>query len=66
MDTGKGFENEIRQSLKKVKCFWFRIQDTNDVSRFVDKAIAEADIILETRTLLEWLLDPIYAIQGKL
>ncbi|CAK1900836.1 Toxin secretion, membrane fusion protein [Vibrio crassostreae] len=28
--------------------------------------LAEADIILETRTLLEWLLDPIYAIQGKL
>tara|TARA_E500000305_G_scaffold67050_1_gene53377 strand:+ start:1363 stop:1866 length:504 start_codon:yes stop_codon:yes gene_type:complete len=41
MDTGKKFENEIRQSLKKVKCFWFRIQDTNDVSRFVDRAIAE-------------------------
>lgn len=28
--------------------------------------LVEADIILETRTLLEWLLDPIYAIQGKL
>lgn len=28
--------------------------------------LAEADIILETRTLLEWLLDPVYAIQGKL
>lgn len=24
------------------------------------------DIILETRTLLEWILDPTYAIQGKL
>uniref|UniRef100_UPI0010568EB9 HlyD family efflux transporter periplasmic adaptor subunit n=3 Tax=Vibrionaceae TaxID=641 RepID=UPI0010568EB9 len=28
--------------------------------------IAEADIIQEKRSLLEWLLDPIYAIKGKL
>lgn len=28
--------------------------------------IADADIILEKRSLLEWLLDPIYAIKGKL
>ncbi|EKF9231134.1 HlyD family efflux transporter periplasmic adaptor subunit [Vibrio cholerae] len=28
--------------------------------------IAEADIILENRSLLDWLLDPIYALQGKL
>jgi membrane fusion protein len=28
--------------------------------------IANADIIIETRTLLEWLLDPIYAIKGRL
>ena len=41
MDTGKNFEGEVRASLKKVKCFWFRIQDTNDVSRFVRKAVAE-------------------------
>ncbi|MCY9855126.1 HlyD family secretion protein [Vibrio mediterranei] len=27
---------------------------------------AEADIILEKRTLLEWLLDPIYAVKGRL
>ncbi|WP_318486196.1 HlyD family secretion protein [Photobacterium leiognathi] len=27
--------------------------------------IAEADIILEKRSLLEWLLDPIYALKGK-
>ena len=40
-NTGKNFENEIRRSLKGAKCFWFRIQDTNDVSRFVKKAIAE-------------------------
>ena len=41
--TGKNFEAEIRRSLKdkRTKCFWFRIQDTNDVSRFVKKAIAE-------------------------
>ena len=37
----KNFEAEVRASLKKVKCFWFRIQDTNDVSRFVRKAVAE-------------------------
>ena len=41
IDTGKNFESEIRKSLKKVNCFWFRIQDTNDVSRFVKIAIAE-------------------------
>lgn len=28
--------------------------------------IADADIILEKRALLEWLLDPIYAVKGKL
>jgi len=28
--------------------------------------IAEADIILEKRSLLDWLLDPIYAVKGKL
>ncbi|WP_122032548.1 HlyD family secretion protein [Aliivibrio sp. EL58] len=28
--------------------------------------IADADIILEKRSLLEWLLDPIYAIKGKM
>ena len=40
-NTGKNFENEIRRSLKSGGCFWFRIQDTNDVSKFVKKAIAE-------------------------
>jgi penicillin-binding protein-related factor A (putative recombinase) len=39
--TGKNFEWEIRKSLDKFDCWWFRIQDTNDVSRFVKKAIAE-------------------------
>ena len=41
MDTGKKFEAEIRASLKDSNCFWFRIQDTNDVSRFVNQAVAE-------------------------
>ena len=41
MDTGKNFEMEVRKSLKDTNCFWFRIQDTNDVSRFVKKAISE-------------------------
>jgi len=40
-NTGKNFENEIRRSLKACKCWWFRIQDTNDVSRFVKQAVAE-------------------------
>ena len=40
-NTGKNFENEIRKSLEKADTWWFRIQDTNDVSRFVKKAIAE-------------------------
>ena len=40
-NTGKNFENEIRKSLEKADLWWFRIQDTNDVSRFVKKAVAE-------------------------
>ena len=40
-NTGKNFENEIRRSLKACDCWWFRIQDTNDVSRFVKQAVAE-------------------------
>ena len=39
--TGKNFEWEIRKSLDDAGCWWFRIQDTNDVSRFVKKAVAE-------------------------
>jgi len=39
--TGKNFEWEIRKSLDTVGWWWFRIQDTNDVSRFVKKAISE-------------------------
>jgi recombination protein U len=41
-DTGKQFESEIRRSLKDTNCFWFRIQDTNDVARFLPaQAVAE-------------------------
>jgi penicillin-binding protein-related factor A (putative recombinase) len=40
-NTGKNFENEIRKSLEKADLWWFRIQDTNDVSRFVKQAVAE-------------------------
>ena len=41
-DTGKNFENEIRKSLQGSKhIWWFRIQDTNDINRFIKIAIAE-------------------------
>ena len=40
-NTGKNFENEIRRSLKACDCWWFRIQDTNDVNRYIKKAVAE-------------------------
>ena len=41
-DTGKNFENEIRRSLKgSRRIWWFRIQDTNDINRFVKIAVAE-------------------------
>jgi|TARA_R110002020_G_scaffold38791_4_gene116209 recombination protein U len=41
-DTGKNFESEIRRSLKSSKhIWWFRIQDTNDVNRFIKQAVAE-------------------------
>ena len=41
-DTGKNFENEIRRSLKGSRhIWWFRIQDTNDINRFVKIAVAE-------------------------
>mgnify|MGYP003138603716 CR=1 FL=1 len=39
--TGKNFEWEIRKSLDTAGWWWFRIQDTNDISRFVKKAISE-------------------------
>ena len=40
-NTGKNFENEIRKSLHGADCWFFRIQDTNDVSKFVKQAGAE-------------------------
>ncbi len=41
-DTGKQFESEVRRSLKTSNCFWFRIQDTNDVARYLPtQAVAE-------------------------
>ena len=40
-NTGKNFENEVRKSLSKADLWFFRIQDTNDVSRYVRKAVAE-------------------------
>jgi len=41
-DTGKNFENEIRRSLKSSRhIWWFRVQDTNDINRFVKIAVAE-------------------------
>ena len=41
-DTGKNFENEIRRSLKASRfIWWFRIQDTNDINRFIKIAVAE-------------------------
>ena len=41
-DTGKNIENEIRRSLKSSRhIWWFRIQDTNDINRFVKIAVAE-------------------------
>ena len=52
-DTGKNFENEIRRSLKSSRhIWWFRIQDTNDINRFVKQAVAEkqpADFFTEYR-----------------
>ena len=41
-DTGKNFENEIRRSLQSSRhIWWLRIQDTNDINRFVKIAVAE-------------------------
>ena len=41
-DTGKNFESEIRRSLRNSKhIWWFRIQDTNDINRFIKIAVAE-------------------------
>ena len=52
-NTGKNFENEIRKSLKGADCWWFRIQDTNDVSKFVKQAImVVAGLYLHTK--LKW------------
>ena len=77
-DTGKNFESEIRRSLKSSKhIWWFRIQDTNDVSRFVKMAVAEkqpADffsvykgrpIMLEAKTSRSLTSFPLYYGSGR-
>ena len=77
-DTGKNFEREIRRSLKSSKHIWgFRIQDTNDINRFVKQAVAEkqpADfftvyrgrpIMLEAKTSRNLTSFPLYYGSGR-
>ena len=77
-DTGKNFESEIRRSLKSSRhIWWFRIQDTNDISRFVKIAVAEkqpADffsvykgrpIMLEAKTSRSLVSFPLYYGSGR-
>ena len=77
-DTGKNFENEIRRSLKSSRhIWWFRIQDTNDINRFVKIAVAEkqpADfftvyrgrpIMLEAKTSRNLTSFPLYYGSGR-
>ena len=77
-DTGKNFESEIRRSLKSSKhIWWFRIQDTNDINRFVKQAVAEkqpADfftvyrsrpIMLEAKTSRNLTSFPLYYGSGR-
>ena len=77
-DTGKNFESEIRRSLKSSKhIWWFRIQDTNDINRFVKQAVAEkqpADfftvyrgrpIMLEAKTSRNHTSFPLYYGSGR-
>ena len=77
-DTGKNFENEIRRSLKSSRhIWWFRIQDTNDINRFVKIAVAEkqpADffsvykgrpIMLEAKTSRSLTSFPLYYGSGR-
>ena len=77
-DTGKNFENEIHRSLKASKhIWWFRIQDTNDINRFVKQAVAEkqpADfftvyrsrpIMLEAKTSRNLTSFPLYYGSGR-
>ena len=77
-DTGKNFENEIRRSLRSSKhIWWFRIQDTNDINRFIKQAVAEkqpADffsvyrgrpIMLEAKTSRNLTSFPLYYGSGR-
>ena len=76
-NTGKNFENEIRKSLQKADIWWFRIQDTNDVSRFIKQAVAEkqpADfmavyrsrpILIECKTTRNLTSFPLYYGSGR-
>tara|TARA_Y100001951_G_scaffold91547_1_gene85614 strand:- start:389 stop:892 length:504 start_codon:yes stop_codon:yes gene_type:complete len=77
-DTGKNFENEIRRSLKSSRhIWWFRIQDTNDINRFIKQAVAEkqpADfftvyrsrpIMLEAKTSRSLTSFPLYYGSGR-
>ena len=77
-DTGKNFESEIRRSLRNSKhIWWFRIQDTNDINRFIKIAVAEkqpADfftvyrgrpIMLEAKTSRNLTAFPLYYGSGR-
>ena len=77
-DTGKNFESEIRRSLKSSRhIWWFRIQDTNDINRFIKQAVAEkqpADfftvyrgrpIMLEAKTSRNLTSFPLYYGSGR-
>ena len=77
-DTGKNFESEIRRSLKSSKhIWWFRIQDTNGINRYVKIAVAEkqpADfftvyrgrpIMLEAKTSRNLTSFPLYYGSGR-
>lgn len=77
-DTGKNFESEIRRSLRNSKhIWWFRIQDTNDINRFIKIAVAEkqpADfftvyrgrpIMLEAKTSRNLTSFPLYYGSGR-
>tara|TARA_R110000744_G_scaffold34230_10_gene79990 strand:- start:643 stop:1149 length:507 start_codon:yes stop_codon:yes gene_type:complete len=77
-DTGKNFESEIRRSLTASRhIWWFRIQDTNDINRFVKIAVAEkqpADfftvyrgrpIMLEAKTSRNLTAFPLYYGSGR-
>ncbi|MCG7587978.1 HlyD family secretion protein, partial [Photobacterium sp. OFAV2-7] len=68
LPTDKVLPVSISEAMYRVRAKLYQQSVSAYGKKFPLKVgmIADADIILEKRSLLEWLLDPIYAVKGRL